>query len=83
MFELEPHYSWRKWYTADDDSYYEEWLDQLESWWIVGLNFADQNMDEIQNARIDEYISFENWRTFKPDKLYHHINDLMTYRLGE
>jgi len=74
-------------FHADDDSYYEEWIDQLDNGWIVGLGFLDHNMDEIQNARIDYCISFENgfenWRTFKPDKLFKEVDDLMSYRLGE
>ena len=76
-------------FHADDDSYYEEWVDQLEDGWIVGLQFLDHNMDEIQNARIDYYISFENnleldnWRTYDPNKLFAHIDQVMKYRLGE
>jgi len=73
-------------FHADDDSYYEEWTDQLDNGWVVGLGFLDHNMDEIQNAKIDNYISFEygfeNWRTFKPDKLFEEINEVMSYRLG-
>ena len=76
-------------FHADDESYYEEWTDQMENGWIVGLGFLDHNMDEIRNARIDYYISFEeyldmeNWRTYAPNKLFEEINDVMSYRLGE
>lgn len=76
-------------FHGDDDSYYEEWFDQLEDGWIVALNFFDHNMSEIIQARIDQYISFEvsdefeNWRTYAPQKLFEKINKMMTYRLGE
>ncbi len=73
---------------ADDDSYYEEWFDQLDDGWIVGLNFLPHNLQEISYARIDHYISFgddfeiENWRTYSPLELFRQIDKTMTYRLG-
>lgn len=76
-------------FHSDEDSYYEEWFDHLEDGWIVGLNFLEHNRSEISQARIDEYISFEeasefeDWRTYQPNKLFEVINKLMTYRLGE
>lgn len=76
-------------FHSDEDSYYEEWFNQLENGWIVGLNFLDHNYQEISQAGIDQYISFEeqldleNWRTYDPNKLFAKINQVMTYRLGE
>lgn len=76
-------------FHADDDAYYEEWFDQIEDGWMVGINFLDHNMSEIEQARIDNYISFEdesdfeNWRTYQPKKLFEKIDKMMTYRLGE
>lgn len=76
-------------FHADDDAYYEEWFDQIEDGWMVGLNFFEHNMSEIEQARIDNYISFEvelefeNWRTFQPKMLFEKIDKMMTYRLGE
>lgn len=76
-------------FHGDDDSYYEEWFDQLDNGWIVGMNFMDHNMSEFSYARIDHYISFgddfeiEEWRTYKPLELFEIINKVMTYRLGE
>ncbi len=76
-------------FHSDEDSYYEEWFDHLEDGWIVGLNFMEHNYQEISQARIDQYISFEeqldleNWRTYSPLKLFEKINQIMTYRLGE
>lgn len=72
-------------FHADDDSYYEEWFDNLENGWIVGLNFLEHNFQEINQARIDTFISFEeliDWRTFSPLKLFEKIDKTMTYRLG-
>lgn len=75
-------------FHGDDDSYYEEWFEQLEDGWIVGINFLDHNFQEFIQAKIDSYISFEedldivNWRTYSPLKLFEKVNRFMTYRLG-
>lgn len=74
---------------ADDDSYYQEWFDNLDDGWIVGLNFLEHNLDEIKAARLDYYISFGgefdalDWRTYNPLKLFEKIDKQMRYRLGE
>lgn len=76
-------------FHGDEDSYYEEWFDNIDNGWIVGLNFLDHNFQEINQAGIDSYISFEedldmeNWRTYSPLKLFEKIDRIMTYRLGE
>lgn len=76
-------------FHADDDSYYQEWFDNLDDGWIVGLNFLDHNLQEINKARLDYYISFGgdfdsmNWRTYNPLKLYEKIELQMRKRLGE
>lgn len=75
-------------FHADDDSYYEEWMDQMDSGWIVGLGFLGHNMSEIQSARIHQYIDFEynndfyEWRTFQPNKLFSELDELMSDRLN-
>jgi len=76
-------------FHTDDDSYYQEWLDQLNDGWIVGIQFLEHNMNEIQNARLNNYIDFEigmhigDWRTQKPMKLFESLNEEMTYKLGD
>ncbi|HAG15424.1 MAG TPA: hypothetical protein DCG69_02725 [Bacteroidales bacterium] len=76
-------------FHADDDSYYQEWADNIEDGWIVGLNFLEHNLQEIKSARLDYYISFGgdfdsyDWRTYNPVKLFEKIEKQMRYRLGE
>ncbi|MCD6178890.1 MAG: hypothetical protein J7K39_03200, partial [Bacteroidales bacterium] len=76
-------------FHADDDSYYQEWFDNLDEGWIVGLNFLEHNLDEIKATRLDYYISFGgefdalDWRTYNPLKLFEKIDKQMSYRLGE
>lgn len=70
-------------FHADDSSYYEEWMDQMENGWIVGMNFLEHNMQEIQQANLDRYVIFDdainiiNWRTFAPNKLFQEIDDII------
>ena len=76
-------------FHADDDSYYQEWFDNLDEGWIVGLNFLDHNLQEMTSSRLDYYISFGgefdalDWRTYNPLKLFEKIDKQMRYRLGE
>jgi hypothetical protein len=41
-----------------EDDYYQEWFDDIEDGWIVGLNFRDHVIQEFKHARLDYYISF-------------------------
>lgn len=74
-------------YHADTTDYYEEWFDNLEDGWIVGLNFRDHVVAEFCSENIDYYIAFSggfddfNWRGFMPDQLFEKINSIMTKRL--
>jgi len=64
-----------------DDSYYEEWFDDVEDGWIVLLNFRDHVLQEMKRARIDYYListpAFQqiNWRKYLPDSLFTLINE--------
>ena len=70
-------------FHADDSSYYEEWMEQMENGWIVGMNFLEHNMQEIQQVNLDRYVIFDdainiiNWRTFAPNKLFQEIDDII------
>lgn len=73
---------------TDDNDYYQEWFDEIEDGWIVGLNFRDHVIQEFENARIDYYISFGgefnklNWRAFNPIQLCKQIDLLIMRRLN-
>ena len=62
-------------FHADDDSYYEEWVDDIEDGWIAFIGLRDHIMDELDDYDLDYYLSygesFNNieWRKFHPDKL--------------
>lgn len=75
-------------FHADDDSYYQEWFDEIEDGWIACVNFRDHLLDEIQHGRLDYYLatggqlSTVNWRTMSPALLFQFIEKLMTKRLN-
>lgn len=75
-------------FDYSDDSYYEEWFDDIEDGWIVMLNFRDHVLQEMKKARIDYYLIFSpvfqemNWRKHTPDSLFLFINEKIKKWLG-
>ncbi len=73
---------------TDTNDYYQEWFDDIEDGWIVGLNFRDHVIHEFENERIDYYISFGgkfntfNWRAFSPIQLFKQVDLLTMKRLS-
>jgi hypothetical protein len=74
-------------FHGSDDSYYEEWFEDMEDGWIMAICFREHVLDEWKKYNLDSYISFggslevENWRTMLPTVLFQHINTMMTRRL--
>ncbi len=70
-----------------DSDYYEEWNDDLEDGWIVGINFRDHVISEFEKSNLDYYICFGgrfnsfNWRVFNPLQLCEKIDELFQKRL--
>ena len=68
-------------FHSSDDSYYEEWFDELEDeeGWVVLLNFHEHVLEEFSNANIDNYLIYGEdfdtieWRTYNPVQLYKKI----------
>ncbi len=75
-------------FHSSDDSYYEEWFDDVEEGWIVGINFREHVLKEMSQANIDYYITFGgefnfmDWRTHSPFQLLERIENVMSKRLG-
>ena len=75
-------------FHGSDDCYYEEWFDEVEEGWIVGLNFRDFVEEEMGVYQIDHYINFGgelqsiNWRTMQPKSLFAAIDHLLQRRLS-
>ncbi|NTW24233.1 MAG: hypothetical protein HGA37_06010 [Lentimicrobium sp.] len=75
-------------FHADDDSYYQEWFDELEDGWIACINFRDHVLGEIQRGRLDYYLAIGgklddiDWRTLNPQQLFTLVDSLIMKRLN-
>jgi hypothetical protein len=75
-------------FHRSEDSYYEEWFDELEEGWIVAMNFRDYVLEEFRQAGIDSFFSYGgvldmvSWRRMKPQDLCHYIDQLIIKRLN-
>lgn len=71
-----------------DDSYYEEWFEEVEEGWIVFLNFREHVLSEMKHARLDWYIHWGGalnemtWRPLKPRQLFKAVEREVHTRLG-
>jgi hypothetical protein len=72
-------------FHADDDSYYEEWYEDLrdENGWVVLLNLLDHVSEEMRSIQLDNYFHFDplfsniNWRPQQPKRIYEAIEGLI------
>ena len=75
-------------FHGSDDSYYEEWFEDVEEGWIAAINFQDFVLDEMKKYNLDYYLNFGgsleeiNWRTYDPKALFVVISTLIQKRLG-
>lgn len=73
-------------FHSSDDSYYEEWREQLEDFggWIAVVDMPAQSQYDFRGARLTNYvelIDFPQWRTLKPELVFQQVDDLMIKRL--
>ncbi|WP_118193934.1 hypothetical protein [Albibacterium indicum] len=74
-------------FHSSDDSYYEEWFQDVDDGWIVGINFRQHVIEEFRQADIDYFINFGgnfdelSWRVLKPIQLFHTVENNMQNRL--
>ena len=75
-------------FHSSEDSYYEEWFQEVEDGSITGINFTDHVIDEFRSNNIDYYINFGGqlddlaWRTMKPIQVFKKVEEILTKRLG-
>ncbi|RYE11258.1 MAG: hypothetical protein EOP44_01445 [Sphingobacteriaceae bacterium] len=75
-------------FHTSDDSYYEEWFQEVEDGWIAGINFREHVLEEFKQSNIDYYINFGggleniNWRALKPVQLFQRVQDQLQKRLN-
>lgn len=74
-------------FHSDTNDYYEEWFDNLDDGWIIGLNFREHVVQEFKDTNLDYFIAFGGrfdempWRKYLPDQLFEIINRMITKRL--
>ena len=73
-------------FHSSDDSYYEEWREQLEddNGWVVILNMPEQSKYDFKRARLTHYVELvemEQWRTLKPELIFQTIQQFINKRL--
>ena len=70
-------------FHASDESYYEEWNEDIEDGWVAFLNFRKHVLTEFQRSNIDYYILLGgninevSWRTYEPNELFQKIDNSM------
>lgn len=75
-------------FHASDDSYYEEWFEEVEDGWIAGINFRPHVIQEFVNHNIDYFINFGggldeiSWRNLKPHQVFFTVENQLTKRLN-
>lgn len=71
-----------------DDSYYEEWFEEVEDGWIAFLNFREYVLADFQSANIDYYVvaggklNDISWRSYTPEAMFERVNKMVSLRLG-
>lgn len=75
-------------YHFSDESYYEEWNEDIDDGWVAFINFRKHVLAEFQRNNIDYYmllggqINEVSWRTYEPNELFEKINNLVWKRLN-
>jgi hypothetical protein len=75
-------------FHGSDDSYYEEWFEDVEDGWIAAVCFPDFIQDEFKKFKIDHYLNMggtlqiDRWRTMQPHTFFEMVSGLVTRRLG-
>jgi hypothetical protein len=69
-------------FHSSDDSYYEEWREQLEddAGWVVILEMPNQSQYDFKRARLTHYVElmdFPQWRTLKPELVFQEVEGRM------
>ncbi|MEJ1236618.1 hypothetical protein WBG78_00730 [Chryseolinea sp. T2] len=75
-------------YHGSDDSYYEEWFEEVGDGWIAAVSFPQFVQDEFRKYHIDQYINMggtlqiDQWRTLRPQNFCDLVSTLIQRRLN-
>ena len=74
-------------FHSSDDSYYEEWREQLEDegGWVVIIGMPAQSQYDFKRSRLTNYVAFVDlpqWRSLKPEHLFQQIDNWMLRQIS-
>ena len=75
-------------FHGSDDSYYEEWFEDVEEGWIAAVSFPEFVQEELKKYHIDQYVNMggtlqiAQWRTMHPQTFYDAVDKLIQRRLN-
>ncbi|AYB30901.1 hypothetical protein [Chryseolinea soli] len=75
-------------FHGSDDSYYEEWFEEVGDGWIAAVSFPDFILEEFKKYHLDSYINMggtlqiPQWRTLQPLNFFDLVNSLVQRRLN-
>lgn len=75
-------------FHGSDDSYYEEWFEDVEEGWVAAVAFHEHVIDEMQNFNLDSYVNMggtlqiDKWRTMAPQSFYQLVKRQIQRRLS-
>lgn len=73
-------------FHSSDDSYYEEWFDDIDDGWIALINFRDHVLKDFAEVGIDNYfvsggpLNDFDWGSFRPPQLFQKVEALVERR---
>ncbi len=76
-------------FHASDDSYYEEWFDDVEDGWIAYINFRPYSIAEMSHNRLDYYtnsggqLDDMTWRSLLPQQLFQQLKRYLAVGLPD
>lgn len=74
-------------FHPSDDSYYEEWFEDIENGWIAGMNFRSHVIHEFVSNNIDYFVNFGglldnlSWRNRQPLQVFKAVEEQLIRRL--
>lgn len=75
-------------FHGSDDSYYEDWFQDLEDGWIVAINFREHVLREMEKFGLDYFLIYGGelnqlqWRSLNPNQLIEKIEIVISRRLN-
>ena len=75
-------------FHGSDDSYYEEWLEEVEEGWIACVSFPNFLREEMAKYNLDTYLNMggtleiDKWRTLTPSAFFILVSGLISRRLS-